>query len=59
MPHLPYSPDLALSNLLFPQMKNILKGKHFADVEKVKQKTAEALKGTIIEEFENCSEQWK
>ena len=34
-----------LSNcVLFPQMK-VLKGKHFADVEEVKQKTAEALKG--------------
>ena len=40
-----YSLDIILSNcVLFPQMK-VLKGKHFADVEEVKQKTAEALKG--------------
>ena len=25
----------------------------------MKQKTAEALKGIIIEEFKNCFEQWK
>ena len=40
-------------------MKKVLKGKHFADVGEVKQKTAEALKGIIIEESRNCFEQWK
>ena len=32
-------------------MKKVLKGKCFADVEEVKQKTWEALKGIDIEEF--------
>ena len=42
----PYSPDLTPSDyFLFPWMKNFLKGKHFAHVEELKQKTAEALKG--------------
>ena len=60
MPSPPYSPDLVLSNFfLFPWMKKILKGKHFVDVEEVKPKTAEALKGIKINEFKNCSEQWK
>ena len=40
-------------------MKKVLKGKHFADVEEVKQKTAGALKGIKMEEFKNCFEQWK
>ena len=40
-------------------MKKILKGKCFADVEEVAQKTAKALKGIKINEFKNCSEQWK
>ena len=40
-------------------MKKVLKGKHFADVEEVKQKLAEALKGIKINEFKNCFEQWK
>ena len=44
---------------LFPPMKKVLKGKRFADVEEVKQKTAEALKGIKIKEFKDCSEQWK
>ena len=40
-------------------MKKVLKGKHFADVEEMKQKTAKALKVTKIDKFKNCSEQWK
>ena len=40
-------------------MKKALKGKHFADVEEVKQKAAEALKGIKTDEFKICSEQWK
>ena len=57
MPHPPYSPSLTLSNIFLP-MKKVLKGKRFADVEEVKQKTAEALKGIKIE-IKICSEQWK
>ena len=54
MPHPPYSPNLSLRNFfLFPRMKNVLKGKRFADVEEVKQKTAEALKGIKINELKN------
>ena len=41
------------------QDKKVLKGKCFADVEKLKQKTAEALKGIKSEEFKNFYEQWK
>ena len=39
-------------------MKNTLKGKRFANVEEVKQKMAEALKGIKINEFKNCLDQW-
>ena len=31
----------------------------FANVEQVKQKTAEALKGITMDEFKYCFEQWK
>ena len=45
---------------LFPQMKKVLKGKCFANVEEVKQKMAEALlKGIKIDTLQNCSEKWK
>ena len=47
MSHPVYSPSLSLSNFFcfFPQMKKVLKGKCFADVEEVKQKMAEAPHG--------------
>ena len=62
MPHVPYSPDLTPRDLfvcLLPWMNKVLKGKCFAHVEEVKQKTAEALKGIKIDEFNNYLEQWK
>ena len=40
-------------------MKKLLKGKHFANLEKVKQKTAEALKGIKTDKLQNYFEQWK
>ena len=56
MPRSPYSLDISPSNFfvcLFPQMKNVLKGKRFADMEEVKQtnkKMAEELKSIKINE---------
>ena len=39
VPHPLYSPHRTLNDfLLFPPMKKVLKGKHYADVEEVKQK---------------------
>ena len=60
MLHPPYSLDLTLSEFsLFPQIKKVLKGKHFANVEEVKEKKkkTEARKGIKIDEFKNCFEQ--
>ena len=60
MLHPPYSPSLTLNDFfLFPQMKKVFKGKHFADVKDVKQKTAESLKHIKVNEFKNCFGQWK
>ena len=54
VPHPPYSPDVTLSNIFFfPWMKKVLKGKHLANVEEVKQKTAEALKGIEVDKLKN------
>ena len=56
----PYSPSLAPSEFfLFPQVKKVLRGKRFAAVEEVKQKTAEALKGINIDKLKNYCGQWK
>jgi hypothetical protein len=35
-------------------MKKVLKGKCFADVEEVKKKMTEALKGISLKEFQDC-----
>ena len=52
MLHPPCSPDLSPSDcFLFSQLKEVLKGNHFANVEEVKQKMAEALKGIKINKF--------
>ena len=60
VPHPPYSLHFTLSDFfLFPWLKKVLKGKHFANVEEVKQKTTESLKDIKIDEFKNCFEQWK
>ena len=61
MPYPPYSPDVVPSDLfLFLQInKKVLKGKRFANVEELKQKMADALKGIKTDKFKNCFEQWK
>ena len=57
MPYRPYASNLTLSDcFLIAWMKNVLKGKHFVDVEEVKQK-AEALKSINIDKFKKCYEQ--
>ena len=38
-------------NILFPRMKKVLKERHFADVEEVKQ-------GIRMNQFRNCCEPW-
>ena len=40
-------------------MKKVLKGKGFANVEEVKQKPAETLRGIKINTFKNGFEQWE
>ena len=56
----PYSPSCTWVIFLFVSwMKKVLKGKCFAYVEEVKQKTAEALKGIKIDGFKMRFEQWK
>ena len=60
MPHPPYSPNLPHNSLfLFPWMTKVLQEKCFADVEEMKQKTAEALKASKMDKFKNCFEQWR
>ena len=52
-PTFPIHPISPRGTFLFPQKKRVLKGEHFADMEAVKQKTAEALKGIKIDKLKN------
>ena len=55
--HPPYSPDLAPCDFfLFPRLKRDMKGKRFATVEEVKEKSLEGLKNIPISEFVKCFE---
>ena len=54
----PYSPDLAPYDFfLFPRLKKDMKGKLFATVKEVKQKSPEGLNNIPINEFTKCFEQ--
>ena len=53
MPHLSIHLISPHACFFVSQMKNVLKGKHLADVEEVKQKASEAPKGIKINEFKS------
>jgi len=57
--HPAYSPELAPSDFfLFPNIKEILKGRHFDDTEDIRSNTSAALKAIPQNQFQNCFEGW-
>jgi hypothetical protein len=55
--HPPYSQDLAPNDFfLFPKIKEILKGKHFDDIDNIRRNTTAALKASPQNQFQNCFE---
>jgi len=55
--HPAYSPDLAPSDFfLFLTIKEILKGRHFNDIDDIKINTTAALKAIPQNQFQNCFE---
>ena len=57
--HPTYSPDLAPSDFfLFPKIKEILKGRHFDDIDDIRSNTMAALKAIPQNRFQNCFEEW-
>jgi hypothetical protein len=55
--HPPYSLDLAPSDLfLFLMIKEILKGRHFDDIDDDRSNTTAALKAIPQNQFQNCFE---
>ena len=52
-------PDLAPSDFfLFPKIKEILKGRHFDDIDDNRSNTTGALKAIPQNRFQNCFEGW-
>ena len=55
-----YSPDLSPCDfILFPRLKNHLKGRHFVTLDYIQKNVTEELKGIPAEAFQHCYEQWK
>ena len=53
------SSDLAPSDFsLFPKIKEILKGRHFDDIDDIRSNTTPALKAIPQNQFQNCFEGW-
>ena len=57
--HPAYSPDLAPNDfLLFPKIKEILKGSHFGNIDNIRSNSTAALKTVPQNQFQNCFEGW-
>jgi len=51
------SPDLASSDFfLFPKIREILKGRHFDDIDDIRSNTTAALKAIPQNQLQNCFE---
>ncbi len=58
--HPPYSPDLAPCDFwLFPRLKIVMKGTHFASSELIKASVTRELKSLKEEEFAKCFRGWQ
>ena len=56
----PYSPDLAPADFfLFSKLKTAMKGKRFATIEEIKEKSKQELLGIQKSAFQKCFEGWK
>jgi len=57
--HPAYSPDLTPSDFfLFPNIKEILKGRYFDDTDDIRSNTTAGLKAIPQKHFQNCFEGW-
>ena len=57
--HPAYSPDLAPNDFfLFLKIKEILKGRHFDDIDDIRSNTTAALEAIPHNQFQNCFEGW-
>ena len=60
VPQPPYSPDLSPCDfILFPRLKNHLKGCHCGTLDNIQNSLTDELKGILVEAFQHCYELWK
>ncbi|XP_032668800.1 uncharacterized protein LOC116842993, partial [Odontomachus brunneus] len=60
MPQPPYSPDMAPYDFfLFPELKETMKGRRFANIEKIKTESLKELNAILKIAFQKCFEDWK
>ena len=60
MPQPPHSPHLALANTFFiPKLKTLMKDKHSATIEEIKEKSEQELKAIPKSVFQKCFKEWK
>jgi hypothetical protein len=60
MPQPPYSPDLAPCDFwLFPKLKMVLGGHHFATVDDIKESTEAGLHVIKKKDFKECFKAWE
>ena len=58
--HPPYSPDLAPCDFfLFPNIKSVLKGTHFSNIDSMKMAATTELKKIPENDFQECFKSWK
>jgi len=56
----PYSPDMASCDFwLFPQLKTVLKGKRFEDIDSIKKNATSTLNTIPKDSFKKCFQQWQ
>jgi hypothetical protein len=59
MAYLPYCPDLAPGDFwLFPELRSVLKGKCFLDIEDIKSSVKKILTDIPVQDFRICFERW-
>ena len=57
--HPAYSPDLTpIDFFLFPKIMEVLKGRHFDDIDDIRSDTTAALKAIPQNQFQNCFGGW-
>jgi len=56
----PYSPEMAPCDFwLFPQLKTVLKGKRFEDIDTIKKNVMSTLNTIPKDSFQKCFQQWQ